>query len=669
MATASVCVQCGQAFANRQQLGAHVRYCRAAGPNPGALISADDLQVIATPVEAAQQQRITLVSLCRREKSPWGICKPAVTCVSRDTSVGDSVFSRDYRPVQQLWANHVKKAFECCYPHFWSVHESVRTQTAACRDTVLSVVKELIGERARGHRWPRSSRSLRARILKNAGPFWDAVTTTHRINMTPFGLPGVPATLKFSLIDPVYTWISRCNALHDAGISLQWNAATLHHPDTGEEVFGGGFQYSAFLRKAQYDIGRSGRVAAFNINWDGGQTGFGARSCTPIHVQVMNTNSSSPLTIGTVGYMPHINVAEGMRGEDAYKRAREHVLQSCIGFLLDAIEARAKYGFKCTIGGETMVLFPRLGCISLDTPEKKKYFGLRNQSTCPLCRKRKGRSVARDATFHDPIAVERSLQIACTPDAQATGQERKRRRKEARDQLLRHGFKWENRCRLHDHAKRILVHIPWIGQRMFAGTARYERMHVYFIGYCGYTMDLLVKCVCKTKFKEVTESVLQCHQFRDPITGVTHPRLPHLLKMTHLTAERRVRAIFYWAHVLGLSAEVVKEPTLRGLAQRAVATLQIILISLRGHRAYTAAELDVIFKEVGTEFFRALEQIAAFYETDRYNKKRQKHTTNPTRYAAAVLFQRTKRSFSCLRRQIALLTLNVAQFSLYVSVS
>ena len=69
--------------------------------------------------------------------------------------------------------------------------------------------------------------------------------------------------------------------------------------------------------------------------------------------------------------MSHINVAEGMRGEDAYKLAREHVLQSCIGFLLDSIEARTKYGFKYTIGGETMVSFPRLGCISLDTPEKK----------------------------------------------------------------------------------------------------------------------------------------------------------------------------------------------------------------------------------------------------------------------------------------------------------
>ena len=305
----------------------------------------------------------------------------------------------------------------------------------------------------------------------------------------------------------------------------------------------------------------------------------------------------------------------------------------------------------------------------IEHSRKKKYFGLRNQSTCPLCRKRKGRSVARDATYHDPVEVERSLQIACTPDEQSVGRDRKRRRKEARDQLLRHGFKWENRCRLNDHAKRILVHIPWIGARMFAGTARYERMHVYFIGFCGYLMELLVKCVCKTKFKQVTDSVLQCHQFRDAHTGITHPRLPHLLKMTHLTAERRVRAIFYWAHVLGLKAEVVKEATLRNSAQRAVAMLQIILISLRGHRAYTAAELDVIFKGVGTEFFRALEQISQFFENKRYNKKREKHARNPNRYAAPVLFKHTQRSVThphpTVTRALTLTTSH--HFSVFIS--
>ena len=301
MLAASVCARCGQGFSNRQQLGAHVRCCRAAAAaasdDDADLFSADNTQVIATPTPTVPQRQISLYTLCRREKSPWGTVTPSDVTFDTQASVQASVFSRDYRPVQQLWSEHVQKAYVSCYPHFWKVHETLRTQTATCRDTVLSVVKDLIGERARGHRWPRSSRSLRDRVLKFAGPFWDAVTTTHYIDMKKFGLPGVPDTLKFSLIDPVYMWITRCNALHDAGIPLQWDAAHLHHPVTGEEVFGAGIQYSAFLRKAQYDIGRSGRVAAFNVNWDGGLTGFGARSCIPIHVQVTTLRRSITLYV------------------------------------------------------------------------------------------------------------------------------------------------------------------------------------------------------------------------------------------------------------------------------------------------------------------------------------------------------------------------------------
>ena len=44
-------------------------------------------------------------------------------------------------------------------------------------------------------------------------------------------------------------------------------------------------------------------------------------------------------------------------------------------------------------------------------------------------------------------------------------------------------------------------------------------------------------------------------------------------------------------------------------AQTAVATLQLMLISVRGHRAYTERELNFIFEEVGTQFFRSLEHL------------------------------------------------------------
>ena len=233
--------------------------------------------------------------------------------------------------------------------------------------------------------------------------------------------------------------------------------------------------------------------------------------------------------------------------------------------------------------------------------------------------------------------------VARAPDADTTGRQRKRRRKEVRERLLRHGLNHEKRCRITDHAKTCLVTIPHIGPRLFGGLARYERMHVYFIGYCGYLMDLLIQCVKKNKYGRVKQIVRQCNHFRDPVTGTTHPRLPHLMKMTHLTAERRVRAIFYWAHVLGTSADVIHEHSLRRPAQCVVATLQIILIAVRGHRAYTSEELEIVFKGVSRQFFSSLEQLAHIFETKKYIKRRKKYDNNPEKYAEPRLFRKTNR--------------------------
>ena len=157
--------------------------------------------------------------------------------------------------------------------------------------------------------------------------FWDTVTNTYRIDLTQFALPGQCTAVEFSCIDPIFVWIMCCNALHKRGIPLHWKPKTLRHPRNGEELYGAGIQYSKLLRAACKGVGSAGNVALFNINWDGGSTGFGSRSCTPIHAQVMNTNSSSTLAVGLVGYLPYINVPEGYRSTDNFKAARHHVLQ------------------------------------------------------------------------------------------------------------------------------------------------------------------------------------------------------------------------------------------------------------------------------------------------------------------------------------------------------
>ena len=217
-----------------------------------------------------------------------------------------------------------------------------------------------------------------------------------------------------------------------------------------------------------------------------------------------------------------------------------------------------------------------------------------------------------------------------------------RARKRARQRLERHGLNYKHRCTLTDHVKHCLVDIASFGPRLFGGLARYERMHVYFINYCTYALDLLIKSVPKIQFRTVQETVQQCNQFRDPLTGVTHPRLPNLLKMTHLTAERRVRAIFYWAHVLGVQARVVYEP-IRHAAQRAVAYLQMILIAVRGHRAYTSGEWDVIFKGTGCQFFMALEEMAQFHDERDYDNRLRAHRRDPDRNVEPQHFARTRR--------------------------
>ena len=94
-------------------------------------------------------------------------------------------------------------------------------------------------------------------------------------------------------------------------------------------------------------------------------------------------------------------------------------------------------------------------------------------------------------------------------------------------------------------------------------------------------------------------------------------------------------AIFYWAHVLGTQAEIIIEEC-RVYAKAAVATLQLLLIATRGRRAYTSDELDTIFKSVGTEFFRNMEQMSQRVAQVRHAKQQADHDRDPDKYRAPV---------------------------------
>ena len=145
---------------------------------------------------------------------------------------------------------------------------------------------------------------------------------------------------------------------------MEWDATRLVDPETGEELFGSGIQHGLLFRDAAQTIPSNGKVALMNLSWDAVNTVYTGRGVCPILIQVMNINCSNPLYIGLVGYMPVIQLDKDIAGVTA---AKNHIIQTCIGHILDQLEAHALYGFKCTIGDHEMLLFPRLGAMTLDT--------------------------------------------------------------------------------------------------------------------------------------------------------------------------------------------------------------------------------------------------------------------------------------------------------------
>ena len=64
-------------------------------------------------------------------------------------------------------------------------------------------------------------------------------------------------------------------------------------------------------------------------------------------MQVMNCNSGSKDAVGLVAYLPNVEVSEGEKETTRYKNARFHVLQECIGQIIQCIETRSNCIWNC----------------------------------------------------------------------------------------------------------------------------------------------------------------------------------------------------------------------------------------------------------------------------------------------------------------------------------
>ena len=645
----ATCGMCGAIFENVYQLGPHkvacrnLRSCGFLGDNEVEFSNSDsdsDSQVNAE-VNGAGPTGTPLFQLAQRSKKGNRVPFAVTPNLSFQP---DARCRFDYHCMQKTWKQYITNVSNLCSREFWELYAKLYQQKAACADTVLHHVHKLLKHNSTlrlGHQWPTSTRSLRQRVIKKAGWFWDHVLRLHTIDLRQFGRFG---KINFTFVDPLFVWIQQCVKLHSNGHELVWDPHVLRDPNTGDDMYGAGIEYSLLLRAAKSKIPAEARVALINLSWDGGNTGFGSRSAAPICAQVMNTNSGHKFGVGLVGYAPVIQVSRALQGTAEYKQAAHHVRQECIRVIVQCIERRAQHGFLAQVDGREHWYFPRLGAMSLDTKERQVYFGLRSVRACGICKLRNGRSACRRASRQDPDVINLYYNWANKETHTQVGISQ---RAQARARLLRHGFLYKVRCRLCDAAKACLVHIPAFPKTVFAALCQFERMHTFFIAYCDYLTELLAVCTKDDMRAKVAEYVQNCHQFRDPVYGHIHPRLPQLLKTTHLTAERRVRSIFYWAHVLGTKATVLVEEV-RMPAMAAVSTLQLLLIATRGHRAYTKKELTDIFEQTGGEFFRCVEALAEYGDTKRMEKGMADHQDNPDKYDAPVPYRRLKRYCVCL---------------------
>ena len=174
-----------------------------------------------------------------------------ICCLSLFCSLIYLLYIYDCCQLQEMWQEYIECAYDSCSPTFWSFFNAVRGQTVVCQDKVMRVAKHEISIRTPKLKksWPASNRTLRNRIDKRAGLFWDNVVEARTIDLRQFMLPTCES-IKFSYIDPIFTWIQRCNELLDDNHSLIWDPVIATHPDTGEEVFGSGIQSGLLLRHA-----------------------------------------------------------------------------------------------------------------------------------------------------------------------------------------------------------------------------------------------------------------------------------------------------------------------------------------------------------------------------------------------------------------------------------
>ena len=265
---------------------------------------------------------------------------------------------------------------------FWRVFGSVHEERAVLIDRVLKTTRDIyVHDPEIRKNFPISVRAIRESTRKHAGDFASHLMHEVTIDLRRFALPGNVQECKFRFINPLWAWTQVANDMIDNGHEMHFVPKMLFE-QTGDRLFGAGVQFGNCLKFATSRTPRGGKPALFGISFDGGESGVAERSVYPICVSALNFNGADPRQCGLVGFLPIIKVSKTFKALEKFREVKAHVMQECVGAVLDVMENVARDGFTARIGTELSRFHPFLVAVRVDSKERKTYFGLKSDRSC-----------------------------------------------------------------------------------------------------------------------------------------------------------------------------------------------------------------------------------------------------------------------------------------------
>lgn len=552
-----------------------------------------------------------------------------------------NVRPRDLIVTQSSWKHYVNAVYQLFSAEFWTFFLPLSTLSAVAIDAALQSAKSAFWPKTKKRDFALSKRQVMDAIA-NIPPFWPQVMCTADIDLQQFiNLPQRLKTITFRFIDPVWAWLRV--ALRQPATELHWVPKAKVNPDySHEHYYGAGVQFGESFAQACRTCPIGTFPMLVNLSWDGAHAhGIYA---TPICVGVGNTNSLAADTKFCIGYLPVLSDM-GAQHEATATEIRSHIKQQCIAAILRVIESAARTGVLVRLPtttldvSATMTLMPRLSAINLDLKDARMYYGLRSETCCSKCKRRKGRSAFRRASKQSARSVQALYDIV----EQGIDE---RSVVLASQKLRRWGFHPNRRCLLPLVANKALIRRPGHEDEVFPGVDFRDRMH----GLCVFIHRQICNCFIAMKLPQRTRVMLDrrlteiglMRVFYDPNTGRSYRVQRSLFTEANMSAVDRMCTLFFLPHVVGHEAldfpEDVRIPLLT-----AISLAQIFVISTRGARSYNEREWREIFGRGWIVCFGALSRLHQISFQRSYSRRLTKHRKNPRKNAAPKEFKKTSR--------------------------